>query len=423
MELKNGYKQTDVGVIPEDWKVALVEDISEVRSGKRLPLGKSLVDNETKHPYIRVIDMFQGGVNINNIKYVPEDVFPAIKNYRIYKDDIFVSVAGTLGITGKIPIELDGANLTENANRLTNIKCNRDYLLYIFLSSLIQNKIESERTLGAQPKLALTRIRKFVIPLPPTKAEQEAIAKALSDADALIESLEKLIAKKRNIKQGTMQQLLTGKKRLPVFSGEWEGKSLFELADNSKKLFDDGDWIEAEFLTEDGIRLIQTGNIGKGIFLEKDNKKYISEESFKKLRCKEVKEGDILICRLAEPAGRACIMPLIGEYKVITAVDVSIFRPLQTMADRRYLVNVFSTNDWFNVVNEKCGGSTRTRIARGALGKIKVHLPPLPEQQAIAKVLSDMDAEIEVLEKKRDKYKMVKQGIMQELLTGKTRLI
>ena len=189
MEVKAGYKQTEVGIIPDDWDVKPLDTFSFVTSGKRLPLGKSLTDNETPHPYIRVTDMRMGTVKLSDIKFVPSEVFPSIKRYRIFKDDIFISVAGTLGIVGIIPLELDGANLTENADRITNITCSRDYLLHYLMSSPIQNAIEAIQTVGAQPKLALTRIRKFDIPLPPTKAEQEAIADALSDADALIEAL------------------------------------------------------------------------------------------------------------------------------------------------------------------------------------------------------------------------------------------
>jgi type I restriction enzyme S subunit len=212
MKLKAGYRQTEVGVIPEDWNVKTIDEVGFVTSGKRLPLGSSLTENETSHPYIRVTDMRPGTVSLSDIKFVPDHVYPAIKRYRIFREDIFISVAGSLGIVGKIPDELDGANLTENADRITNISCSRDYLLHVLMSPLIQNTIESLQTVGAQPKLALTRIRKFSIPLPPTKAEQESIAEALSDADALIEFLEQLITKKRHIKQGAMQELLTGKK-------------------------------------------------------------------------------------------------------------------------------------------------------------------------------------------------------------------
>ena len=229
MEVKPGYKQTEVGVIPEEWNVKTIDQVAFVTSGKRLPLGSSLVDVPTPHPYIRVTDMRPGTVDTPEIRYVPESVFPAIKRYRIFRADIFISVAGSLGIVGKIPAELDGANLTENADRITDITCSQDYLLYVLLSPLIQNAIDSIRTVGAQPKLALTRIRKFAIPLPPTEAEQRAIAVALSDVDTLLDGLDRLIAKKRDLKQAAMQQLLTGQTRLPGFSGEWEMKRLGDV--------------------------------------------------------------------------------------------------------------------------------------------------------------------------------------------------
>ena len=209
-----GRKQTEAGLIPEDWEVQSLDAISMVTSGKRLPVGRSLTDQHTQHPYIRVTDMRPGTVSLSDIKFVPEDVFPSIKRYRIFKEDIFISVAGTLGVVGKIPPELDGANLTENADRITNIVCSRDYLLHVLMSPPIQNTIESLQTIGAQPKLALTRIRQFAIPLPPTKVEQEAIAAILSDMDTAIAALEENLAKARMIKQGMMQELLTGKVRL-----------------------------------------------------------------------------------------------------------------------------------------------------------------------------------------------------------------
>jgi type I restriction enzyme S subunit len=198
--------------------------------------------------------------------------------------------------------------------------------------------------------------------------------------------------------------------------------SLIDLAEHKRELFDDGDWVEAEFLTDQGIRLIQTGNIGEGEFVDKDIKKYISAESFKKLRCKDIQVGDILICRLAEPAGRACILRDIGEKRMITAVDVTIFRPPAGAADRRYLVNLFTTPRWFQTVTERCGGSTRTRISRGELGKISVPLPPLPEQRAIAITLSDADRLLDGLTQLIAKKRDLKKAAMQQLLTGQTRL-
>jgi type I restriction enzyme, S subunit len=209
-----GYKQTEAGVIPQDWETVPLDSVAFVTSGKRLPLGCALTEHETPHPYIRVTDMRPGTVSLADIQFVPREVFPAIRRYRIFKEDIFISVAGTLGIVGKIPLELDGANLTENADRITKITCSQDFLLHVLMSPLIQKTIDSLQTVGAQPKLALTRIRKFVIPLPPTKAEQEAIAKILSVIDSEIAALEETLAKACQIKQGMMKELLTGRIRL-----------------------------------------------------------------------------------------------------------------------------------------------------------------------------------------------------------------
>ena len=234
MELKPGCKQTEVGVIPEDWEVGAIREFAAVKGGKRLPLGKSLVDKETSHPYLRVTNMRPGGVDLSDIKYVPEEVFPAIKNYRISSADIFISVAGTLGIVGKVPAELDGANLTENADKITDIQCDRDFLLYNLMSDRIQSTIESDKTVGAQPKLALGRIEHFTVALPPTLPEKRAIAAALSDVDAMLTKLDAFIAKKRAPKQAAMQRLLTGQTRLPGFSGEWEVKRLGDVGSFSK---------------------------------------------------------------------------------------------------------------------------------------------------------------------------------------------
>jgi len=207
-----------------------------------------------------------------------------------------------------------------------------------------------------------------------------------------------------------------------VIPEDWDARTLLDLAERKKELFDDGDWVEAEFLTDRGIRLIQTGNIGEGEFTDKDVKKYISAESFKKLRCKHLQVGDILICRLAEPAGRACVLRDIGEDRMITAVDVTIFRPPAAIADRHFLVSIFTTARWYQTVAERCGGSTRTRISRGELGKISVPMPPLPEQRAIAAALSDMDALLGGLDRLIAKKRDLKQAAMQQLLTGQTRL-
>jgi type I restriction enzyme S subunit len=204
-----------------------------------------------------------------------------------------------------------------------------------------------------------------------------------------------------------------------VIPEDWQLLKILEIAEFKKELFDDGDWIESEYIVNKGIRLIQTGNIGIGKYLEKGNKKYISHSSFIKLKCKELRLGDLLICRLAEPAGRACILKNIEDQKIITSVDVSIFRPDEHKYNREFLNQFFTSKQWLESVSENSGGTTHKRISRGTLGKLFAPIPPLPEQTAIANALSDMDALIAQTEKFIEKKKAIKQGVMQELLKPK----
>jgi type I restriction enzyme, S subunit len=226
------------------------------------------------------------------------------------------------------------------------------------------------------------------------------------------------------LKKGGAMNIPTGYKmtEVGVIPSDWEVLSIFELADKQKSRFDDGDWVEAEHITDKGVRLIQTGNIGVGDYVEKEPKKYINDSSFDRLKCKELRIGDLLICRLAEPAGRACILPNIGDEKVITSVDVTIFRPDEARFDRGYLAQYFSTPQWFDAVLEQVGGTTHKRISRSALGRIQVPLPHLHQQRAIAQVLSDVDALLATLEQLIAKKRDLKQAAMQQLLSGKTRL-
>lgn len=207
------FKDSSLGEIPKSWEVVKIEDIAEVKGGKRLPKGESLVEHKTSHPYIRVADMCMGGIQTDKILYVPEHVFPTISRYTISKDDLFISVAGTLGIVGSVPIELDGANLTENADKLTNISIDKSFLLQILLSPIVQDAVQREQTNNAQPKLALTRIKTFEIPKPPFE-EQSKISNILSSVDEKLEVLSEKKTHYQELKQGLMQQLLTGKIRV-----------------------------------------------------------------------------------------------------------------------------------------------------------------------------------------------------------------
>lgn len=437
-----GYKQTEIGVIPEDWEVSSLRDVAFFGGGTTPP--RKLHDRyyvSGLHPWVKTLDLN------NNFIYVTEEYVTdaALSETSLRKQPagtVLIAMYGGFNQIGRTGLLQVDAAINQ---ALVAVIPKKGRLVSEYLLFNLNYQVEYWKGVASSsrkdPNITSNDVKNFLIPLPDEK-EQTAIAKALSDVDALISEQEKLIAKKQAIKTATMQQLLTGKTRLPQFADypdgtakrtqqtelgeipeDWEVKTVFELAEYQKSLFDDGDWIEAEHITNKGIRLIQTGNIGVGRYVEKDTKKYIFEESFEKLKCKELHEGDLLICRLAEPAGRACILPNIGEDKVITSVDVTIFRPLLEVVSREFYNQYFSSSDWFKSVLEQVGGTTHKRISRGALGRISVCYPNVEEQTAIAQILSDMDEEIQTLEQRLTKTRQIKQGMMQELLTGKIRLI
>lgn len=405
--------------IPDDWSVEKLDaKVGNVKSGKRLPKGYYVVDTYTNHPYIRVIDMRQGYVDTSDLRYVPEDAFSAIQNYRIYKDDIYISVAGTLGIVGQIPAHLDGANLTENANRVTNIKCNIKYLMYWLMGSIIQNTISKTQTLGAQPKLALTRIRNFPVILPPEK-EQEKIAGALSDIDALVSDLQKLIRKKKDIRQGTLQMLLTGKKRLDGYSGEWIYRPLEKLCE----LITDGSH-ESPSECLDGVYMPSVKDMTDSGF-DFSNCKRISKADYERLAANGCKPevGDVLIAK--DGSMLKYVFPVMENQNIVILSSIAILRPKKNALSSLYLTYYFRQPRFAEqVIKSNQTGTGVPRIVLKNFKKIVLCVPKeLKEQETIANILSDIDMDIWSLEKKVKKLMAMKQGMMEELLTGKVRLV
>lgn len=161
--------------IPDNWTWVRLGDISQIYGGKRIPAGRCLTTENTGHKYIRVSEMKNRTVLTDSLMYVPEDIYPSISRYIINKEDVYITVAGTIGRVGTIPEEIDGANLTENADRVVFRNLNKDWLVSCLDSSFVQKQIAMVTTQVAQPKLAIKRIEELVIPLPPF-AEQERIA-------------------------------------------------------------------------------------------------------------------------------------------------------------------------------------------------------------------------------------------------------
>jgi type I restriction enzyme, S subunit len=187
---------------------------------------------------------------------------------------------------------------------------------------------------------------------------------------------------------------------------------------SAREDFMDGDWIETPFITDSGIRLIQTGNIGVGEYLDKPaNAKYITEKTFRLLNCSEVRPGDVLICRLADPVGRSCMVPKDAPPS-ITSVDCVIYRPDERLADARFMVHLLNATGSLKAAADLSGGSTRQRISRTALGSVLYALPPPGEQRRIAEVLDVLDDQIIGVRSLSNKAQYLKRGLIEELIGG-----
>jgi len=416
MEVKSGYKQSAVGIIPEEWDANCLRDVLDFTNGK--PHEGDLA----KGGRFFLITLDSIGID-GNLKAFHKETNAWDESLK--KGDLVTVLSdlahgNLLGLCDVIP-EDNKYVLNQRMGRL-RLKVSADPLFIRLQINRNQAHFKNRGQGTSQRHIYKRDFETLEIPFAP-ELEQRAIARALRDVDALLDGLDRLIAKKRAIKQAVMQQLLSGQTRLPGFKGDWEVKTLIELAEGKKELFDDGDWIESEHITTEGVRLIQTGNIGIGCFVEKEDRKYIYEASFTSLQCKQLRTGDLLVCRLADPAGRACVLPNIGEAKVVTSVDVTICRPPSESANRTYLAYLFSTSEWFRNISDRSGGTTHKRISRGSLGRVPFALPPLPEQTAIAEVLLTMDEDLSMLGKRLEKTRAIKRGMMQQLLTGKVRLV
>lgn len=412
-EVKRKAQLTEVGEIPEDWGLFRLDDLSFVTSGKRLPKGESLIQSPTPFPYIRVTDMRIGTVDTSDIRYVPSHLAPRISRYRIFHDDIFISVAGTLGIVGKVPASLNGANLTENADRITNIKCSQPFLMHVLQSELTQTQIDEIRTVGAQPKLALTRLRQFPVPLPPTRGEQDAIAKALSDADELVGSLQNLIAKKRAIKQGAMQHLLTPQ-------SHWVERRLGSTAQLKARIGWQG-LTTAEYLDSGDFHLV-TGTDFAGGFIDWNDCHFVDGDRYDQDRNIQLREHDVLVTKDGT-IGKVAFVDALPKPATLNS-GVFVIRPLAGEFRPMFLYFILMSSLFDDFLAKLAAGSTINHLYQKDFVNFSFFVPPTDaEQDEIASTLMEIASELKYLEGKIDKAQRIKKGMMQELLTGRIRLV
>jgi type I restriction enzyme S subunit len=368
------------------------------------------------------VDIDNGSINKTGLICTTKQISDSYRRTVLRAGDLVMPLRGKVGDVGEIDEELAGANLTRGVALLAiRSELSGSYCRHALSWSATRKRLEQSMNGSALQEIPIATLRSFQIGLPATKSEQQAIAAALSDVDALLGGLDRLIAKKRDIKQAAMQQLLTGQTRLPGFSGEWEVKRLGEIGDIS------GAGVDKKIHpNEIPVRLLNYMDVYKKNFLRSvDFEQEVSARPDQARRC-AVQRGDVFFTPTSEvrdDIGHSAVamedMPdVVYSYHV---VRLRIFGNW----DVQFRAYVFKTKNFMDQASTQCEGSgTRYVITLPKFRSMTVLFPTdVKEQIAIATVLSDMDAELAALEARRDKTRALKQAMMQELLTGKTRLV
>jgi type I restriction enzyme S subunit len=414
MELKHGYKQSEIGVIPSDWQVARLGDCLARRPSYGIN-APAVAYSDRLPTYIRITDISEDG------RFVPPlraSVRSAMSG-QYYLEDGDIVLARTGASVGKSYKYRNEDGPLVYAGFLIRVSPNAARLEPEFASAYLRTgaywrwvRLMSMRS--GQPGINGNEYAQLPIPLPSLQ-EQRAIAEALSDADALLDGLDRLIAKKRDLKQATMQQLLAGKTRLPGFSGEWEVKRLSQLVSTP---ISDGPHLTPEFLS-DGVPFLSVNNlIDNEIDLR--SPRFISQSDHSQFskKCKPQK-GDILF-------GKAASVGMVALVR--TDLEFNIWSPLALIRVARpnqaaFVCYALQTSQVRRQIDFLTNSSSQGNIGMDDIGAIFVPVPTPEEQAAISEVLASIDVECRALEARRDKVALLKHAMMQELLTGKTRLV
>lgn len=416
VKMISGYKMTEVGVIPEDWEVKTLGKLACIngRIGFRGYTVKDLVRKGEGAIAIGGKHISKNFLDISDAEYISWKKYYESPEIMVRKGDIVLAQRGTLGKSALIKSDIGPATINPSLVLINKIKCNNLYLIYNIQSSSVTDYIQQINAQTSIPMISQKQIEGIKIAIAKSDSEQTAIATALSDVDSLISALTKKIEKKKAIKQGLMQQLLTGKKRLSGFNDKWKSILLGDIAEVK-----DGTHQTPQYVKSGGKPFYSVENVTADDF---KNVKHISLEEHKALTSNyRIEKGDVLMTRIGS----------IGCCKYVDwDVDASFYVSLALLKINEkydskfisYLSNIKSFKE--EVMLNSLVFAIPQKINLGNISLIKVYIPTSKaEQTAIANILSDCDSEIAALEEKRDKYKEIKQGMMQQLLTGKIRLI
>lgn len=437
VKIPEGYKQTEVGVIPKDWEVEPLKSL--LKEPPKYGINAAAVPLTGNLPvYIRITDISEDGY------YSPEKVVgvnsPFSSSYILNEGDIVLARTGASVGKSYLYRKEDGTLIY--AGFLIKVSPNEKQLNPKYLHQYLKTEqywawviVNSMRS--GQPGINGNEYGRLLIPLPSIE-EQTAIATALSDVDNLIGSLEKLIAKKEAIKTGTMQQLLTGKTRLPEFATredgnpkgfkqtelgripeDWDYKALSEMTENKGLVRGPfGGALKKDSFVRTGFKVYEQRN---AIYANTEiGKYYIDKDKFNELQRFTVKPKDFIVS-CSGTIGRIYQIPVSAPEGIINQALLKI--TLSKNTDEHFFYQIFNSKEFQESITDSTqGGAMKNLIGMSEFKKSIMLMPPKMEQTAIATILSDMDTEIQALQQRLDKTRDIKQGMMQQLLTGKVRL-
>ncbi len=416
--VRAGYKQTEIGEIPEDWDALSIGEQFEFKNG--LNKAKEYFGHGT--PIVNYMDVFNHpGLAAKSVAGTVDVTKEEQKAYSAKKDDVFFTrtseTVDEIGFSSVLLEDIPGAVFSgfvlraREKNSAGGIQL--DFKKYCFRSEIVRRQIRSTSSYTTRALTNGKLLSQVLVPTPKEALEQKAIADALSDVDALIGSLEKLIAKKRDMKTAAMQQLLTGKKRLPGFGDPWNLEKIEDLADVDIENLPSGTDASYEF------KYISLEDVNQGVLEGFSEEKFVTSPS----RARRIlKSNDILIATV-RPNLKSHLLFKEGGDDWVCSTGFSVLRVKPRKAMPGFLFYKFFSDEIERQIEKLIAGSNYPAINSGDVRRLEICCPKVDEQEAIFNVLADMDAELSALNVRLSKTNAIKQGMMQELLTGRTRLV
>ncbi len=422
MELVKGYKKTEVGLIPEDWITYKVKDLIDLLtdydangSFESVAQNVKVYDYEEYAWYVRSTDL-ENKSRLDKVRYVDESSYKFLKKTSLYGGELLFLKRGDIGNVYLFEMKTSRATVAPNLYLLKlNQISDSKYLFYYFISNYGQRQLKSKNASSTLGALYKDDVKSILVPLPPTLPEQTAIATALSDVDELIAQTEKLIEKKKAIKQGVMQELLRPKEG-------WVTKYLPEVC-----WFQEGPGVRKHQFRLNGVKLLNGTNIQDGkLDLENTDKFISNDEAFGWYSHFLVDEFDVLIACSGVSIEKFHEKVTIAEsYHLPLCMNTSTmrFKVNKDKLDQSYFIQFLKSKRFKEQISGKATGSAQLNFGPSHVNMVEIDLPELNVQKEIGQILNDMEIEISVMELKLQKLKYQKQGMMQALLTGKIRLV